>query len=68
MKFMKCIFFMKFHEISRDKKGPPNGMHALAVTPFNFVFLFFLIFFFSFLRMKQAAHVGSTHIHTYWYL
>jgi hypothetical protein len=31
MKFMKCIFFMKFHEISRDKKGPPNGMHALAV-------------------------------------
>jgi hypothetical protein len=20
------------------------------------------------LRMKQAAHVGSTHIHTYWYL
>jgi hypothetical protein len=23
MKFMKCIFCMKFHEISSDKKGSP---------------------------------------------
>jgi hypothetical protein len=29
MKFMKCIFFMKFHEISRVKKGSPNEMQSL---------------------------------------
>jgi hypothetical protein len=29
MKFMKCIFFMKFHEISRDKKVSPNEVKDL---------------------------------------
>jgi hypothetical protein len=29
MKLWKCIFFMKFHWISMDKKGPPNEIQAL---------------------------------------
>jgi hypothetical protein len=32
MNFMKCIFFMKFHEISRVKKGSPNEMQSLYIT------------------------------------
>ncbi len=31
MKFMKYIFFMKFHEISWDKKGSPNEMQSLSI-------------------------------------
>ena len=30
MKFMKCIFFMKFQWISLDKKGSPNELNALT--------------------------------------
>ncbi len=31
MKFMKCIFYMKFHEISWGKKGSPNEVKALTI-------------------------------------
>jgi hypothetical protein len=61
MKFMKWIFFMKFHEILWDKKGSPNEVKALLV---------YIIFVSRSLKLSlvflslSSLELLSTHIHT----